>query len=168
MPAEAALLHEELKTTLNILGYTVPELLAFKDVIIAEVKGEGGNSFAGVCICKELRFGWTEISVLYVLPGFRGWGIGSQLFTEAYAAAEERGRNIFALSRSPETIHLMERLGMTLVRSAWKTPFAVHLGMGRHMMSLYRLREGLRKERMRRGDGHRFVAGTKRSATTNR
>jgi GNAT superfamily N-acetyltransferase len=168
-PAEAVLLHEELRTTPNILGYTVSELLAFKEVLIAEGIGvEDGNFLAGVCISKDLRFEWTELAVLYVLPGFRGRGVGGLLFTKAFTEAEKRRRHIFALSRSPETIHLMERFGMTLVGSAWKAPFAVHLGMSRHMMSLYRLREGLRKERMRRGDGLRFVAGTKRSTKTNR
>lgn len=169
-PVEAVLLHEELKTTPNILGYTVSELLAFKKVLIAEGigVGEGGGSLTGVCISKDLRFEWTELAVLYVLPDFRGRGVGGLLFTEAFTEAEKRGRHIFALSRSPETIHLMERFGMTLSGSAWNAPFAVHLGMSRHMMSLYRLREGLRKERMRRGDGLRFVAGTKRSIKTNR
>ena len=61
---EAALMHQELKSTPNILGYTVSELMRFQNVIVAEVDG----SFAGVCISKDLLFGWTDIAILYILP----------------------------------------------------------------------------------------------------
>ena len=63
-PAEARLLHEELKTTTNIFGYTVPELLRFREMIIAEADGV----FAGACLSKDLLFDWTDIAALYVLP----------------------------------------------------------------------------------------------------
>lgn len=47
---EALCLHEELKTTPNIFGYTQEELLRFRDVLIAEVEG----IFAGACLSKDL------------------------------------------------------------------------------------------------------------------
>jgi len=139
--AEAARLHEELKTTPNILGYTVRELLRFTDVLIAEAEGD----FAGACLSKDLAFGWTDIAVLYVLPAFRGRGIGSRLYAAAWEADCQRGRHIITLSRAQEVIHLMERFGMELTRSPWKAPLAYHLEMNWHMMSLYRWREMLRK-----------------------
>ena len=138
---EAALLHEELKTTPNILGYTVKELVRFADVFVAEVEG----SFAGVCISKDLRFGWTDIAVLSVLPAFRGQGLARELYTAAWQQAEQRGRHIFTFSCSPEVIHLMEQFGMKPERAMWKAPLAVHLHMNRHMMSRYRLKEAARK-----------------------
>lgn len=142
--AEALCLHEELKTTPNILGYTPGELIRFRDVFVAEVEGE----FAGICISKDLWFGWTDIAVLYVLPAFRGRGLGRELYTAAWGRAAQRGRHIYTLSRSPEVIHLMQQFGMTTTRSMWRAPFAVHLHMNRHMMSLYRWKEAARKSGM--------------------
>jgi len=143
---EAARLHAEIKTTPNILGYTVPELLRFRDVFVAETDG----AFAGACINHDLAFGWTEISVLYVLPAYRGRGIGTRLFTAAWEDARKRGRHVFTLSRSPEVIHLMERLGMEMTRSMWRAPLAFHLHMNRHMMSWYRTREMYRKRKRKK------------------
>lgn len=164
---EATRLHEELKTTPNILGYTVRELLRFSSVLVAGAMEYGnasrnGGVFAGACISKDLLFGWTDIAALYVLPAFRGQGIGTLLYTAAFADARERGRHVFTLSRCPETIRMMERAGMEMTRSMWKAPLAVHLHRNGHMMSRYRLREAVRKAGMRAGDGGAFVAGTKR------
>jgi len=156
---EALVLHEELKTTPNIFGYTVRELLRFRDVVIAQAD-EG--AFAGACLSKDLLLGWTDIAALYVLPVFRGRGIGTRLYTAAFTRARERGRHVFTLSRSPEVIGLMERFGMELTRSVWKAPLAFHLHMNRHMMSSYRLREMRRKASLRRSDGGpALTAGTK-------
>jgi GNAT superfamily N-acetyltransferase len=161
--AEAAILHEELKTTPNIFGYTVKELLRFEEVFVAEVEG----SFAGACLSKDLAFGWTDIAVLYILPSFRGKGLGTALYTAAWQRAEQRGRHIYTLSSSAEVIHLMERFGMERTHSMWKAPLAVHLHMNRHMMSLYRIREMIRKSKeMKRT--YPLVSGTKRNGRSAR
>lgn len=158
-PAEASRFHEELKTTPNILGYTVKELLGFRDVLVAEAEGD----FAGVCISKDLLFGWTDIAVLYVLPAFRGRGIGTRLYTAAWERARHRGRHIYTLSRSPEVLHLMESLGMEPCASVWRAPLAVHLHMNRHMASWYRTREAFRKGPMMK-DSLPLRGATRRSA----
>lgn len=160
--AEATCLHEELKSTANILGYTVPELLRFSQVLVAVAESDGSENLAGVCLLKDLLWGWTEISVVYVLPGFRGRGISSHLFTTAFGDAQDRKRHIYVLSRSPEVIHLMKRLGMETTCSVWNAPLSVHLEMNRHMMSLYRWREASRKMAMRKDDGYKFLSGIKR------
>lgn len=139
--SEASALHRELKTTPNILGYTVREILAFEDVLVAEVDGK----FAAVCVSKDLLFGWTDVAVLYVLPDFRGSGLGTELYTAAWQSASQRARHIFTLSRSPQVIHLMKRFGMEISGAMWRAPLAVHLHMNGHMMSLYRIREAIRK-----------------------
>ena len=139
--SEAAVLHDELKTTPNILGYTVREIMAFEDVLVTEVDGK----FAAACVSKDLLFGWTDIAVLYVLPDFRGSGLGTDLYSAAWQRASRRARHIFTLSRSPQVIHLMKRFGMEISGSMWRAPLAVHLHMNGHMMSLYRLREAIRK-----------------------
>lgn len=140
---EAELLHEELKTTPNILGYSVKELLRFQDMFVAEIEG----CFAGVCICRDLHFGWTDIAVLYVLPEFRGRGLGTGLYTTAWEWTQRRRRHIFTMSCSAEVIHLMQRLGMELTTSMSRVPPAVHLHMNRHMMNWYRISEAIRKSR---------------------
>ena len=162
-PDEARWLHEELKTTPNILGYTVPELLRFREVIVAE----SGGAFAGACLSKDLLFGWTDIAALYVLPDFRQRGIGALLYGAAFARAEERRRHIFTLSRSPEVIRLMERFGLNLTRSVWRAPLAFHLHMNRHMSSAYRLKESVRKASALPKNSQSFVAGRKRHARQN-
>lgn len=154
---EACVLHEELKTTPNILGYTVPELLRFREVIVAYADGV----FAGACLSKDLAFGWTDIAVLYVLPAFRGRKIGTLLYTAAFENARQRRRHVFTLSRSPEVIGLMERFGLELTRSVWRAPFAFHLYMNRHMTSAYRVRESIRKAALFK-NSHPLVAGTKK------
>ena len=140
-PEEARTLQAELKTTPNIIGYTARELVRFSDAFVAEREGE----FAGVCISKDLRFGWTDIAILYVLPAFRGNGIGAELCTAAWKRAEERERHIFTLSRNPAVIHLMERFGMETSGGMRNAPLAAHLHMNRHMMNLYRWKEMIRK-----------------------
>jgi len=156
-PEEARVLHEELKTTPNILGYTVPELLRFRQVVVAEA----GNVFVGACLSKDLAFGWTDIAVLYVLPAFRGRKIGTLLYAAAFEKVRRRGRHVFTLSRSPEVIGLMERFGLELTRSVWRAPFAFHLYMNQHMTSVYRIKESIRKAASLK-NSHPLVAGTKK------
>ncbi len=155
---EARVLHEELKTTPNILGYTVPELLRFREVIVVH---DAEGAFAGACLSKDLAFGWTDIAVLYVLPAFRGRKIGTLLYAAAFEKARRRGRHVFTLSRSPEVIGLMERFGLELTRSVWRAPFAFHLYMNQHMTSVYRIKESIRKAASLK-NSHPLVAGTKK------
>ncbi len=140
---EAVLLHDELKTTPNILGYTIPELMRFQNVIVAEVDAR----FAGVCISKDLLFNWTDIAVLYILPEFRGRGLARELYTAAWENAILKRRHIFTWSCSPEVVHLMEDFGMTTSKSMFRMPLAVHFHMNVHMMSWYRISESIRKGR---------------------
>ncbi len=158
-PEEAGVLHEELKTTPNILGYTVPELLRFREVVVAH---DAEGIFAGACLSKDLAFGWTDVAVLYVFPAFRGRGIAARLYEDAFARACGRGRHVFTLSRSPQVIRLMERFGMKMTRSLWRAPLAFHLYMNGHMMSVYRTREMLRKAGMPGDGGPGLTAGMKR------
>lgn len=159
-PSEAVVLHEELKTTPNIIGYLPQELTRFKEVFVAEVDG----SFAGACLSKDLLFGWTDIAVLYVLPAFRGQGVGAELYTAGWEQARRRGRHIVTLSRSPEVIHLMKRFGMEVSTSMWSAPLALHLHMNRHMMSLYRMREAARKSNRMQTQSPLFSGVKRRTA----
>jgi N-acetylglutamate synthase-like GNAT family acetyltransferase len=140
---EAVRLHRELKTTPNILGYTVRELERLADVQVAEAEGE----FAGACWSVDLAQGWTEIAALYVLPEFRGRGIGETLFRIAWNHAQGRKRHVYILSRNPQVIDWMRELGMRVDGKLWCAPLAVHWYMQRYMASWYRGAESLRKRR---------------------
>ena len=142
-PAEALRLHQELKTTPNILGYTVRELERLTDVQVAEVEGD----FAGACWNVDLAQGWTEIAALYVLPSFRGRGIGGKLFRAAWKYAQERERHVYILSRNPQVVEWMRDMGMTVNANLWCAPLAVHWYMQRYMMSWHRVAESVRKGR---------------------
>ena len=141
--AEAVRLHQELKTTPNILGYTVRELLRLSDVQVAQAGGE----FAGACWSVDMAQGWTEIAALYVLPAFRGAGIGGRLFRAAWGRAQERERHVYVLSRNPQVVGWMRDLGMAVDGRLWRAPLAVHWYTPRYMMSWHRAVEGARKRR---------------------
>ena len=141
--AEALRLHGELKTTPNILGYTVRELERLTDVQVAEAGGE----FAGVCFSVDLAAGWTEIAALYVLPEFRGCGVGAGLFRAAWERTQERQRHVYVLSRNPQVVGWMRELGMAVDGRLWRAPLAVHWYMQCYMASRHRFAESVRKGR---------------------
>jgi len=141
--SEAQELHQELKTTPNILGYTVRELLRLNDVQVAEVE----QQFAGACWSIDLAQGWTEIAALYVLPEFRGRGLGKSLFRAAWERVQRRERHIYVLSRNPQVVEWMKKLGMTVNRNLWCAPLAVHWYMQWYMASWYRVFESVRKHK---------------------
>lgn len=138
---EAHRLHHELKTTPNILGYTVRELERLSDVQVAELKG----GFAGACWSVDLIQGWTEVAALYVLPEFRGSGVGKMLFHTAWERAQQRKRHVYVLSRNPQVVKWMRELGMTMDGKLWRAPLAVHWYMQRYMASWHRSVESVRK-----------------------
>ena len=139
--AEALWLHHELKTTPNILGYTVRELEKLSDVQVAIV----GENFAGACWSVDLIQGWTEVAALYVLPEFRGSGIGRMLFYTAWKHAQQRKRHVYVLSRNSQVVGWMRELGMTVDGKLWRAPLAVHWYMQRYMASWHRSVESMRK-----------------------
>lgn len=143
IPAEAHQVHAALRDTPNILGYTVRELLRLPDVFVAEADG----AFAGLCFSADMAQNWTEIAALFVLPRFRGRGIGDALFTAAWERAWARKRHLYVLSRSPQVIGWMEARGMEVTAAGWKAPLAVQWFLARHMASRHRWTEGFRKRR---------------------
>ena len=136
-------MHQALKDTPNILGYTVRELVRFSDVYVAEMNG----TFAGACFSVDLRQGWTEIAALCVLPEAQRRGIGKALFDAAWKRAQARRRHVYVLSRNPQVIQWMRELGMQVDGHLLRAPAAVQWYMVRHMASGYRSREGFRKRR---------------------
>jgi GNAT superfamily N-acetyltransferase len=138
---EATLLHQELKTTPNILGYTVSELRRWPDALVWESAG----TLAAVCLCVELAEGWMEISAIYVLPAFRGHGLGRRLFTFAVQRAVLQNQQVCVLSRNPQVISWMQAEGLTVSDGLRRAPLPVRTHLRRHMAHPYRWAEALRK-----------------------
>jgi GNAT superfamily N-acetyltransferase len=139
---EARTIHLALRTTPNILGYTIGELKSQRQMFVATVEGE----FAGICFNTDLLFGWTEIAVLYVLDHHQGKGIGKTLFDTAFAQCQERQRHIFILSRNPVVVHWMEQKGMIVEKAnPAHAPLAFHLYSFWYMAHPYRNIESFRK-----------------------
>ena len=159
-PVEAIILHDELKTTPNILGYLPEELLTFGTGLVA-VDADTG-AFAGACLTKDLRWQWSDIALLYVCPAYRGAGLAARLFDAAYTNLQARARHIYVFSRTPTVIRWMRERGMTVSVSPFAAPFAANIDAFWHMMSRYRWQEAGRKMPERRLDGYSFVVGTKR------
>ena len=103
------------------------------------------GEFAGVCFSVDLAAGWTEIAALYVLPDFRGLGIGAALFRAAWERAQRRKRHVYVLSRNPQVVEWMRGLGMTVDGKLWRAPPAVHWYMQCYMMSWHRFAESIHK-----------------------
>jgi GNAT superfamily N-acetyltransferase len=137
------MLHEELKSTPNILGFTVRELVTMRDVQVAEVHGV----FAGAALTFDMPWGWTEIAAVYVLPKFRGRGVGDLLLCTAWNRAVERGRCLYMLSRNAGIIEWMRAQGMAISESILLAPLAVHVWMPVYMASWHRTSESFRKYR---------------------
>ena len=141
---EARRLHDALKETPNILGYTVRELLMLTDVFVAEADG---GAFAGVCFSVDMAQNWTEIAAVFVFPAFEGRGLGAALFDAAWARAETRRRHLYLLSRNPRVVKWMEARGMEVSEAGWKAPAAVQWYMARYMASRHRWAESFRKRK---------------------
>ncbi len=141
--AEARQVHAALRDTPNILGYTVRELTRLSDVYVAEADGV----FAGLCFSVDMAQNWTEIAALFVLPRFRGRGMGDALFAAAWERAWTRKRHLYVLSRNPQVVGWMEARRMEVSAVGWKAPLAVHWYMARYMASRYRWAEGFRKRK---------------------
>ncbi|BDI30733.1 hypothetical protein CCAX7_27840 [Capsulimonas corticalis] len=141
-PKEAATLHEELKSTPNILGFTIRELLRLRDVQVAEVEG----AFAGAALTMDLPFGWTEIAAVYVLPDYRGSGLGASLLRAAWDRAVSRERHLYMLSRNAQIVEWMRGQGMTIGCPMF-APFAVQIWMPIYMTSWHRHKEAWRKSK---------------------
>ena len=142
-PREAQILHEELKSTPNILGFTVRELRNMRDVHVAEADG----TFAGAALSMDLPFRWTDIAAVYVLPGFRRLGIGDGLLRAAWDCAVNRNRRLYMLSRNAAVVVWMRAQGMVISKYIVTAPLAVHLWMPIYMTSWHRTKESFRKSR---------------------
>ena len=138
---EAQTLYKAIKETPNIIGYTVKELQAFKDVFLAEDNG----MLVGLSINIDLPSSWNEIAVLYVFENYRKRGLGRTLFDLAFKKAWGKSRNIYTVSRNTHAISMMKEHGFSLKKKLWNLPFPVMLYNFKYALTSYRITEFLRK-----------------------
>lgn len=140
---EAGILVSALRDTPNITGYSLEEWLRFSDVWVAEVDGK----FAGVAVNEDFGSYWTYITALFVMPEYQGKGVGKELFGTQLAVIQECKRGAYTCSRNPMVIKWMKSSGMSLSSTMWTAPLPILFYYLTFYISLYRLREFLRKSK---------------------
>ncbi len=153
--SEAKVVQKEIRQASDITGYSLRELLRLKRVFKAYVS----EKFAGACANFDFGGNWTELSAYIVLPDFRGRGIGKNLFSAAWADAENRRKNIYIVSRNLAMIKIFERSGVKIIKSFWQLPVAVKINIILFGISWYRIKEFLRKLPMKKSG--KFIFGVK-------
>ena len=109
---------------------------------------EDAGKMIGVVYLKNIGKRWAYLSVEYVLPAYRGKGIGKKLFMHAVAEARKEGRGIASSSRNQTTIDWMKEAGMELHRGFLSSPAPLLRYYCTSYISGYRIAEALRKARI--------------------
>ncbi|NEP87835.1 MAG: GNAT family N-acetyltransferase [Okeania sp. SIO2C2] len=95
---EAERLVKAIKSTPNIMGYSLKKWLEVEDVMVAE--DEKGN-LLGACLNYDIHQDWHKIGALFVFKEFRGQGIGKSLFYQSVEDAVQRGKTSIQLALIP-------------------------------------------------------------------
>lgn len=138
---EAQDFSREMTLTPNITGYRHKELMALKDVLVAEVAGKTVGMLAYV----ELRT-FIDLKILLVKTADRGNGYGKLLMETTLKHFGGTGKLIYAVTRNPIVIGLLEGSGFARVRFR-QLPLPCQLHQIKMAFSLYRMKEALRKSR---------------------
>ncbi len=147
---EAALLIEQIKSTPNIVGYTMKEWLKCEHIMVAE---DDRGQLLGACLNYDFAKNWTKIAALYVFEEFRGRGIGTALFDRSFNDAIDRHQHVYTISRNPIVIKKMNELNFTTFNSLLNFPDRFksdRLDFYAHSLqwlsSTYRIQEIVRKQ----------------------
>lgn len=140
---EAAILVSALRDTPNITGYSQEEWLKFSDVWVGQVDGH----FAGVAVNEDFGTYWTYMTALFVRPEYQGKGLGKELFDTLLTAVRECKHGAYTCSRNPVVIKWMKSSGMSLSSTLWSAPLPILFYYLTFYISLYRIREFLRKSK---------------------
>lgn len=160
---EARIAQKEIRTSPDITGYSIRELLRLKTVF----KAFASNEFAGACANFDFPpwlgetggRNWTELSAYIVFSKHCNQGIGKLLFQTAYKDAIQRGKNIYIVSRNPAMIKIFKKENFQIINSFWQLPVAVIIDTFIFAISWYRAKEFLRKLPMKKSG--KFIFGIK-------
>jgi len=153
--SEAEIIQSEIRKSPDITGYSLRELLGFKNIFKVYKNGK----FAGCCINFDFGGDWTELSGFLVLPKFRGQGIGRLLYKSAFQEAEGRKRNIYVVSRNPAMQKIIRKSDLKIISDFRRLPQVIRLHSLSFIVSWYRLIEAIRKAFMKKSG--KFIFGYK-------
>ena len=155
---EAKIIQAEIRKSPDITGYSLRELLGFKNIF----KAYKNQEFAGACINFDFGESWTELSGFIVLPKFRGRGIGRLLYKSAFADAENRKRNIYVVSRNPAMQRIIRESDLKIISDFRRLPQVIRLHSLSFIVSWYRVIEAIRKAFMKKSG--KFIFGIRLTA----
>lgn len=150
-PDEAAFLTEQIKLTPNITGYSQQEWQEFKQnqILVAENKQ---GEIVGVCLYYDFSDIWVYLAVLFVLPEFRGKGVGKELFYQACSEIKSRKKNSYVATKTPAVKKMMKDLNFTMFDTLFKLPEPYKKYEGEFLrrsvkwaLNSYRIQEIIRK-----------------------
>lgn len=83
---------------------------------------------------------WIELGPVYVARARRGEGIGYLMFAEMADRVMNRGRHLYAVTKNPRIMHILDRRDFTPV-SVFKLPLVLQLHLLRklNLLSLIQL-----------------------------
>lgn len=160
---EAKIIQSEISKSPDITGYSLRELLRYKNVF----KAYKGDEFAGCSINIDFGKIWTELGGFVVLEKFRGQGIGKLLFKNAYNDALERKRNIYIVSKNPAMIKIFKDSGLKITHNFWQLPKAIWLYTIIFALNWFRICNFI-KSRFTPRKSKRFIFGYRLNPDINR
>jgi predicted GNAT family acetyltransferase len=147
---EARILIHHIKSTPNIIGYTLNEWLNAEHIFIAE---DEQGQLLGACFNYDINENWNKIAALYVLEEFRGRGLGKDLFYESFNDAINRHKNVYTISCNPIILNILNELEFTTFTNLIEFPRTYmddRIGFYIHTLewlsSAYRIKEIIRKQ----------------------
>ncbi len=148
--SEAKLLVHLIKSTPNIIGYTLKEWLDAEYVFVAE---DEHGLLLGACFNYDIDRDWNKIAALYVLEEFRNRGLGKALFCESFNDAMTRNKNVYTISCNPVVLNIMSELEFTTFANLIEFPRAYtddrisfYIHTLEWLSNAYRIKEIVRKQ----------------------
>lgn len=135
---EARIIFNEIKNTPNIIGFTINELVSYKNVFVAM----DDQKLAGVGIWIKVSEEWNELLVLFVLDGYRNQGIGSEILNNLIR--DIGNSNIFIPTRNAVVIRMLHNNNFKIV-IFWELPVEIKIYYFHYSLNLYRIKEFMRK-----------------------
>jgi len=161
--SEAKIIQSEIAKSPDITGYSMEELLQYKNVF----KAYKGDEFAGCSINIDFGKIWTELGGFVVLLKFRGQGIGKLLYKIAYNDVIKRKRNIYIVSKNPAMIKIFQNSGLKIVHNFYQLPKAIWLYTIIFALNWFRICNFI-KSRFAPRKSAKFVFGYRLSTNINK
>lgn len=145
--SEAKVFSEEIRMVPGIVGYRPDELLKLPNLLVLESDGRPEGILA---YTDSIHF--AELKLLMVRHISQGNGYSRQLFDSFIERFAGSSKPIYAVTKNPKVMHLLQGEGFKRVRYVF-LPFRCKLHQLHTIFSLYRAGEYIRKRRVFPGSG---------------